>query len=145
MKIRIGNDFVYLWGINFAGAPENLHEATDIKLYLKSRYRTKEIEHYDIVETNKFRFEFTPEIYKEPTTYNIELHYKVANASYRDGERRSAVDINAFEIVSASADADDVNEAASTSDVVIGLMGKQGNPMTWENMTDEEADNRSKK
>src|SRR5690554_1225115 len=121
-RIRIGNDFVYLWAIERGGQPENLDAALEKKLLIKVFRVNKEVPF--TTAGNVIRAELTPDICDMVGTYNLEFSYKLPDASLSDDERTCTVDIDAFRIVGKSAQADEVEEIASTSDVALGLSGK---------------------
>ena len=54
----------------------------------------------------------------------LELHYVLSDTSLSDGNRRCAVDVDAFTIVARTAMADNVTEMAQTSDIARALRGK---------------------
>ena len=56
--------------------------------------------------------DFTPAICDITGTYTVELNYIKPSAEFTDGDRRSAVDVQAFQIVNTSAEAN-VTEGVS--------------------------------
>lgn len=121
-RIRIGNDFVYLWAIERMGMPEDLDGALDKRLLVKTLNTRNEVPF--TTTGNVIRVELTPAICSVIGAYNLEFSYKLPDASLSDDERACAVDIDAFHIVGKSAQADEVDEITSTSDVALGLNGK---------------------
>ena len=134
MRVRIGNDFVFLWSIERNGKPENLSECLEIKLTLKSFGREKEID-FEIVNDNIIRIEVTPEMTTVTGLYSLVLKYILADESLSDNDRKCAVDTKAFTIVANTAGADDISEIAVTSDMLIGL---KGDPFTYDDFTEEQ-------
>lgn len=134
MKIRQGNDFIYLWAIERMGELEDLTQAIDIKLQARVLNATKDIA-FDIVNNNIIRIEVTDEWAHDIGQYRLIITYTLTDDSVADKDRKCAVDIEAFRIVSRSADADLIEEISSTSDVAIGLMGKS---FTSDDFTEDE-------
>lgn len=124
-NIRIGNDFVLLWAIERNNLPENLTTISDAKLKVKVFNITKEIP-FEIVDTNKLRIEFTPEICNTIGVYNLKFSYTLPDEGLSDSERECTIDYDAFTIVSASAQADDSADFSITSDMAIGFKGDKG-------------------
>lgn len=134
MKVRIGNDFVFLWSIERNGKPENLNECLEIKLTLKAFGMEKEID-FEIVDDNIIRIEVTPEMTTVVGIYSLVLKYTLADESFSDNDRKCAVDTKAFTIVANTAGADDISEIAVTSDILIGL---RGDAFTYDDFTEEQ-------
>ena len=137
IKVRIDNDFVFLWSIERSGVPEDLHTALEKKLYLhasNSRYEDVEIESYT-VNGNILRIEFTSELVPHTGNYDFVFKYTLPDLSLSDSERKCAVDIEALTIVSKSSKADEITEIARTSDLLIGL---KGDPFTYSDFTPEQ-------
>lgn len=120
MKIRIGNDFKTKWAITWLGDPEDFSDATDIALFFniydKKIELIKDVD-YTITD-NIIEIDVTPDICNILGVYNLELHYTKPNNDFIDGERRSAVDIDAFRIVGKSENADATQEVSIISDAV---------------------------
>lgn len=123
-RIREGNDFVHIMSVERNGVPEDLTTATEIRLYLLYGNKKEPLTEYEIYDLNKVRVEFTPEMLPVIGVYGLELHYVHENASYADGNQKSAVDVEAFIIVTRTKQADDITELATVADVALGLMGK---------------------
>lgn len=136
-RIRIGNDFVFVWSIERGGQPENLEQADNVRLVLVSLRNKRELTDYRIIG-NVVAIDFTPEILTATGEYTIELHYSLPDSGLTDGERKCAVDTKAFEIVARTAQADDVSEIAHTSETGIGLKGDKGDPFVYEDFTPEQ-------
>ena len=128
MKVRDGNDFVLNWSIERSGMAEDLSAATSIRLLLRRFRETKELDRndYDIIGDSKniIHIELTPDIYWGIGIYTLELRYVLPDSTLSDGNRMCAVDVDAFEIVSRTALADDSSELATTSDIALALRGK---------------------
>lgn len=126
MKIRIGNDFKTKWAITWSGEPEDFSDATDVALFFniydKKIELTRDVD-YTITD-NIIEIDCTPDICNILGVYNLELHYTKPNDDFIDGERRSAVDIDAFRIVGKSEKADSTQDVSIISDAAIGLQGK---------------------
>lgn len=122
MKIRKDNDFVLNWAINWNGVAEDFKGVTDIVITASVFGSVKTItdESYSIIG-NIVRIEFTPEICNIPGVYRLELKYLKQSSEFVDGERRSAVDVRAFQIVETSDQADTTHDLSSTSDAVAGF------------------------
>lgn len=139
-KIRIGNDFAFIWVIERNGQPEDLDLATDKRVVLSSAYGKQEVA-FSIIDGNKVRIEFTPLILDKPADYNLLLTYTLIDAGAEDGDLKCAVDIDAFTIVSKTAKADlDVDEFTSTSEIGIGLKGDKGDSafVVWQSQAGNE-------
>ena len=125
-RIRRGNDFKHVWAISWNGQPEDFSDATDITLtttvYGQVKTLTEGVDYH--IDGATVVVDFTPAICDITGTYNLELNYVKPNNTFIDGDKRSAVDINAFQIVASSDDADTTGDTSSTSDAAIGLQGK---------------------
>lgn len=122
MKIRKDNDFVLNWAINWNGVAEDFTGVTDIVITASVFGSVKTIPDtsYSIIG-NIVRIEFTPEICNVPGVYRLELKYSKQSSEFVDGDRRSAVDVKAFQIVETSDNADTTHDLSSTSDAVAGF------------------------
>jgi len=129
MKIREGIDFVYVWAITRNGLPEDLTKVTDIEV-TASIFGKKIILPHEIVDTDTNKNKLRLEINKETTNilgyYNLKLTYNLPDPSFSDSERACAVDIDAFERVAKTAQADTGTEFSLTSDMAIGFKGDKG-------------------
>lgn len=129
MKIRIGNDFVFNWAIERGGLPEDLLSVLEKHLHLSvfgKRVELVEGVDYDITG-NVIRIEVTPTIANIIGTYKAEFHYILPDNGLIDEDRKCAVDIDAFQIVAKTAQADDSTEFSMTSDMAIAFKGDKGN------------------
>lgn len=122
-KIRLGNDFLFIWAIVRNSQPEDLTIAESIELTLKSYDGSVEISNYDIVDTNKLAIQFTSSILDKTADYNLRLSYSIPDNTMDDGLRNCVVDIDCFSIVPKTALADEANEFAETSDIGVAFKG----------------------
>lgn len=129
MKIREGNDFTFIWAITRNDIPEDLTKVTDI-VVTASIFGKKIILPYEIIDTDTDKNKLRLEINKETTNilgyYNLKLTYNLSDPSFSDAERSCAVDIDAFERVAKTAQADTGTEFSITSDMAIGFKGDKG-------------------
>lgn len=142
MKIRQGNDFIYLWAIERMGEIEDLTQAIDIKLQARVLNVTKDIA-FDIVNNNIIRIEVTDEWAHDIGQYRLIITYTLTDDSVADKDRKCAIDVVAFQIVSTSDKADKVDEISYTSDIAIGLKGDKGDKgdaLTYADLTEENKD-----
>lgn len=123
MKVRQGNDFIFLWAIERNGEPEDLSNAVNIKLHFKNFDRVSEVKSFQIVDGNIVRVEVSPEWASRLGAYSLILSYAFEDESLADNDRKCVVDVLAFNIVSKTSEADDVSEMAKTTDIMIGLRG----------------------
>jgi hypothetical protein len=125
MRIREGNDFTLNWEIERGGIAEDIQSAISRKLLLKRHREVKEITDYEIIgDGNIIHIEFTPDMLFGLGDYVLELHYVLSDHTLSDGDRRCAVDVDAFTIVARTAMADNAAEMAQTSDIALALRGK---------------------
>lgn len=125
MRIREGNDFAHNWEIKRGGIAEDIQSAISRRLLLRRHIEVREITDYDIIgDGNIIHTEFTPDILFGLGDYILELHYVLSDPTLSDGDRRCAVDVDAFTIVARTAMADNVTEMAQTSDIALALRGK---------------------
>jgi hypothetical protein len=123
MKIRQGNDFIFLWTIVRNGIPEDLDNAKNIKLHFKNFDCIGEVKSFQIVDGNIVRVEVTPEWASRLGAYRLILSYEFEDQSYSDGDRKCVVDVLAFNIVAKTSEADDLTEVSKTTDIMIGFFG----------------------
>lgn len=122
MKIRIGNDFVFKWAITRGGLPEDLSNILDARLTV-SVFGRKQTVPFTVAE-NIVTVEFTPDICNITGSYNLEFTYTLSDVTLSDADRRCAVDVDAFQIVARTSQADDPSEFTITSDMAIAFRGK---------------------
>ena len=140
MRIRQGNDFIFLWAIERNELPENFSNAVNIRLHFKNFDCVGEVKSFQIVDGNIVRVEVSPEWASKLGAYRLILSYEFEDLSYSDGDRKCVVDVLAFNIVPKTSDADDVTEMAKTTDIMIGLKGDKGDPFTYEDFTQQQLD-----
>lgn len=138
MKIRIGNDFVFKWAITRGGQPEDLSNILDARLTV-SVFGRKQTVPFTVAE-NIVTVEFTPDICNITGSYNLELTYTLSDVTLSASDRRCAVDVDAFQIVARTAQADDPSEFTVTSDMAIAFRGKSAYEVWLETHTGTVAD-----
>ena len=138
-RIRIDNDFVFLWSIERGGKPEDLTTVLEKHLFLhkvnSNPNSDKEITSYEVINGNILRIELTPEMMCTTGNYDLIFKYVLPDTSLSDNDRKCAVDVEAFSIVSKTSKADRVYDVAATSDMMIGL---KGDAFTYEDFTPEQ-------
>src|SRR5690554_4450134 len=138
MRIRQGNDFIFLWAIERDGEPEDFSNAVNIRLHFKNFDCIGEVKSFQIVDGNIVRVEVSPEWASRLGAYRLILSYEFEDQSYSDGDRKCVVDILAFNIVPKTSEADDITEMAKTTDIMIGLKGDKGDPFRYDDFTPEQ-------
>lgn len=138
MKIRIGNDFVFKWAITRGGLPEDLSNILDARLTVSVFGRKQTVPF--TVAGNIVTVEFTPDICNITGSYNLEFTYVLPDVTLSDADRRCAVDVDAFQIVARTAQADDPSEFTITSDMAIAFQGKSAYDVWLETHTGTIAD-----
>jgi hypothetical protein len=123
MRVRQGNDFIFLWAIERNGEPEDFSNAVNIRLHFKNFDCVGEVKSFQIVDGNIVRVEVSPEWASNLGAYRLILSYEFEDESYSDGDQKCVVDVLAFNIVPKTSEADDVSEMAKTTDIMIGLNG----------------------
>jgi len=123
-KIRIGNDFVFIWAIERNGLPEDLSSIVNASLTVTVLGKVKTIP-FEVIDGG-LRIEFTPSVCDILGVYNLEFSYELPDDGLSDLERQCKIDVDAFQIVPKSAMADDASEFVVTSDMAIGFMGEKG-------------------
>ena len=127
MKIRIGNDFEYAWKLinSEDSAPIDLNAA--IGMTVTARVHTVRVNvPYDIVGNDTLLFKFNKNICSIVGDYNLELNYFLPDTSLAPKDREKTIDIDAFAIVSSTAQADNVKFITSTSDIAMAFKGEKG-------------------
>lgn len=138
MRIRQGNDFIFLWAIERNGEPEDFSNAVNVRLHFKNYDCVGEVKSFQIVDGNIVRVEVSQEWASNLGAYRLILSYEFENQSYSDGDQKCVVDVLAFNIVPKTSEADDVSEMAKTTDIMIGLKGDKGDPFTYDDFTPEQ-------
>ena len=121
-KIRIGNDFRFVWVIERNSQAEDLTLATNLVLTIKSMYGDSAIP-FTIIDGNKVCVDVDSRSAGNVAKYNLRLTYTIPDDSLNDGFRDCSVDIDAFEIVAKTELAEKVDEFTSTSEIAIGFQG----------------------
>ena len=121
-RIRIGNDFRFVWVIERNSQAEDLTLATNLVLTIKSMYGDSAIP-FTIVDGNKVCVDVDSKNAGNVAKYNLRLTYTIPDDSLNDGFRDCSVDIDAFEIVAKTELAEKVDEFTSTSEIAIGFQG----------------------
>ena len=120
MIARKGNDFKHIWPIT--RSTQDFSDATDItltaKVYGQVKALTEGVDYH--IDGGTVMIDFTPAICDITGTYTVELNYIKPSAEFTDGDRRSAVDVQAFQIVNTSA------EANATEGGIAALRGDGG-------------------
>ena len=73
------------------------------KVYGQVKTLTEGVDYH--IDGGTVMIDFTPAICDITGTYTVELNYIKPSAEFTDGDRRSAVDVQAFQIVNTSAEA----------------------------------------
>lgn len=132
-KIRIGNDFIFYWAIEREGLPEDFSKA--IEKRLTASVFGKKIDVPFTIEGNILKIEFTPEICNVNGFYTLEFSYTLTDTALSDENRKCRLDIDAFQIVSRTSQADDPSEFAITSDMAVAIQGKSAYEVWLESHT----------
>lgn len=127
MKIRIGNDFEYAWKLvnSEDSAPIDLNTAIDMTVTARV-YRRRVNIPYDIVGNDTLLFKFNKNICSIVGDYNLELNCFLPDTNLAPKDREKTIDIDAFTIVSRTAQADNVKFITSTSDIAMAFKGEKG-------------------
>ncbi len=123
-RIRIGNDFVFLWTIGRNGFPEDLSAITNPTLVVRVLDKIKTAP-FEIVGSSLL-VEFTPTICDTLGVYNLEFSYELPDPALPDLERKCKVDVDAFQIVPKTSQADCSVEYSVMTDLAIALKGDKG-------------------
>lgn len=124
IRIRKDTDFVIYWAIERGGLPEDLTTITDAKLIASVFGEKTEVPF--TVSGNILKIELTPSICPVTGVYNLQFNYTLPDLTLSDGDRKCAVDIDAFQIVSKTAQASEGTEFSMTSDMAIAFKGDKG-------------------
>lgn len=125
-RIRIGNDFTFLLEVKRDGVNEDLTNAYDLKATLRIGNRKIQVPSENISYSNGYivRVELTPDLMKNIGEYWLEFRYILPDNANSDRDLKCAVDADVCEIVSRTAQADDIREIVGVGDVLIGLRGE---------------------
>ena len=125
-RIRKGNDFVFLWTITTRGVPEDLVNATNLKLvqYVGAfGYGGGEIP-CQALDNGELRVEVTPQMTPTVGKYYFELSYEREDATLSDQDRKIKIDVDAFKIVERTERAEEIFIIKEATDTLIALRGK---------------------
>lgn len=117
-RIRIGNDFTFTWDVNRAGNPENLEAVENLKVILNRGNTSLELENYEI-SNNRIIIHFNETLINTIGIYNIELSYVVPAFGEDSINKKYTTDVDAFKIVSNTADANNIEELSIINNVSI--------------------------
>lgn len=127
MRIRIGNSFEYAWVLENSEDLGLIDLNTAINLTVTARvFRAQRNVPYEIVGNDTLLFKFDRSICDIIGDYNLELNYFSPDTSLAPKDREKTIDIDAFTIVSRTAQADDVKFITSTSDIAMAFKGDKG-------------------
>ena len=127
MKIRIGNDFEYAWKLINSEDSAPIDLTTAIGMNVTARvHRVRVNVPYDIVGNDTLLFKFNKNICSIVGDYNLELNYFLPDTNLAPKDREKTIDIDAFTIVSRTAQADNVKFITSTSDIAMAFKGEKG-------------------
>lgn len=127
MRIRIGNSFEYAWVLENSEDLGLIDLNTAINLTVTARvFRAQRNVPYEIVGNDTLLFKFDRSICDIIGDYNLELNYFSPDTSLAPKDREKTIDIDAFAIVSKTAQADDVKFITSTSDIAMAFKGAKG-------------------
>lgn len=120
MKKRIGNDFLFYWIIKENGVVVNPESVHDFRIEIKHEFSGSKISpHFDIVNGSaRVRCEGIDKL----GVYLLIATWRVTDTTFADGFRDCAADIESFEIVGRSAQADNENPEITT-EMAIGFEG----------------------
>ena len=120
MKKRIGNDFLFYWVIKENGVLVNPGSVHDFKIEVKHEFSgSKTSPQFDIVNGSA---RVRCEAFEKLGLYQLIATWRVVDTTFADGFRDCAADVESFEIVGRSAQADNENPEI-TSEVAIGFEG----------------------
>lgn len=120
MKKRIGNDFLFYWIIKENGVIVNPESVHDFRIEIKHEFSGSKISpHFDIVNGSA---RVRCEAFEKLGVYQLIATWRVTDTTFTDGFRDCAADIESFEIVGRSAQADNENPEITT-EMAIGFEG----------------------
>ena len=120
MKKRIGNDFLFYWIIKENEVIVNPESVHDFKIDIKHEFSgSKTSPQFDIVNGSA---RVRCEAFEKLGLYQLIATWRVTDTTFADGFRDCAADIESFEIVGRSAQADNENPEI-TSEMAIGFEG----------------------
>lgn len=120
MKKRIGNDFLFYWIIKENGIIVNPESVHDFKIEIKHEFSGSKISpEFDIVNGSA---RVRCDAFEKLGVYQLIATWRVTDTTFTDGFRDCAADIESFEIVGRSAQADNENPEITT-EMAIGFEG----------------------
>lgn len=120
MKKRIGNDFLFYWIIKENGVIVNPESVHDFKIEIKHEFSgSKTSPQFDIVNGSA---RVRCEAFEKLGVYQLIATWRVTDTTFANGFRDCAADIESFEIVGRSAQADNENPEITT-EMAIGFEG----------------------
>ena len=120
-KIRAGNRITHVWAIVYKDAPVDLTKIRTGAKLTRSIFNKSEVIPFEVVDTNKIR---SQHLLYTTGVYNLKFECAIYDESVQGNYRECTVDANVFEIVDMSEKADVSSEYVSTSDIAVGLQGK---------------------
>ena len=136
-RIRKGNDFKHIWPITWNGQPEDFSDATDITLtatvYGQVKTLVEGVDYH--IDGGNVVVDFTPAICDITGTYTVELNYIKPSAEFIDGDRRSAVDVQAFQIVNTTAESN-ATEGVSLPSEALAIYALKYEDLSPENIAE---------
>ena len=124
-KVRVGNDFIYLWVLKRNGETLDFSQLINKKLFRWVKGNKKEIK-FEELPDGILRIEIQTEDFQEFGTYRLIFQYAYADVSLMDGDDKKEHDVVAFSIVEWSEEATRIDEMTVTSDILLGLKGDKG-------------------
>lgn len=119
-RVRIGNDFIFLWKLNRGNAPERLSQANNFVLTLYKRIfgRNGIQVPYNIINGNTIKVEITPEIANITGNYYFKVSYFLDDLTLTDKERDVKIDVAAFQITPRSFQSENIFEVIIESNLL---------------------------
>lgn len=122
IKLRYGNDFVFVWSIKRHDVPVDLNTAIEKTLKLIYRGGVKLIP-FTVSDTNKIRIEFTPLILDMTGGYSLEFSFILPDINLQDAGQLCTLDLELFLLVEKTSNADETEQMQFSSDIGFGLIG----------------------
>ena len=124
-KVRVGNDFVFLWELKRNDTALDFSKLINKKLY-RWLNGCKKLINFEELDDGILRIEIQTEDFQEIGTYRLIFQYAYEDVSLMDGDDKKEHDIVAFRVVKWSEEATRIDEMSVTSDILIGLKGDKG-------------------
>lgn len=125
MKIRIGNDFEYAWVLKDGEEQVDINRYVNLSVTAKVFREEKNVD-FAVVGNDTLLLKFNREICDIVGEYNLELNFFNPDPNVPVELRERTIDIDAFTIVSRTAQADNVKFITSTSDIAMAFKGEKG-------------------